>query len=219
MKRQMAAAGLAAMAIWAGTAQAAPRPSEIPVSWKLDIHYEQPKPIQVRLPGETLAKTFWYLRYTVTNRTGKDQIFVPDFVLYAGTGQVLRAGRGAPGVVFEAIKKLYNDPLLKDITGMTGKLLQGEDNAKNGVAIWTDIDHAAGSFDVFCGGLSGETVAITLPRAVIVNEMDAAGKMHDVRKEKALLVRTLHLKFAIPGEAAARFTTPARLVKKNWVMR
>ena len=220
MKRHAAAAILAAgIVALAAPAHTAPQPSEVPLSWVLEIDYETPRLIQVLLPGEFKPKTFWYMRYTVINRTGGDRVFVPEFVLYTDTGQVRRAGRKAPTMVFDAVQKLYNDPLLRDVTAMTGVLLQGEDNAKEGVAIWQDIDPVAGTFDVFIGGLSGETVRIKLPVAVKVEKMDAEGNLHMVEKDEMVLSRTLQLRFAIPGEASGRSTAPIKLIKENWVMR
>ena len=48
----------------------------------------EPTPIRVNIPGKDVPQVYWYLRYTVTNNTGRDQIFMPDFVLYTDTGEV-----------------------------------------------------------------------------------------------------------------------------------
>ncbi len=202
-------------------AKPAPKPSEVPISWQLEFHAaDVPHPIRVRVPGKSTPETFWYMRYTVTNRTGEDRIFVPDFVLYTDTGQVVRSGKRVPLIVFETVKKLHNDVLLTNVTGMTGKILQGEDNAKDGVAIFRDFDPKAGEFDIFVGGLSGETVELVLPRPIKVVEVDVkTGEKKKVTKTRVVLTRTLHLRYKIPGEQQARFRTKARLAKKTWVMR
>ena len=199
--------------------QAAPSPSEVPVSWEIEIHFETPQAIEVPIAGEAGVRRFWYLRFTVTNETGEDRIFVPECTLYTDTGQILRAGQNVPTTVFKAIQKLYNDPLMTDLTGVTGKLLQGEDNAKTGVAIWPDFDPKAGMIDIFIGGLSGETAQVQLPTPIQVTEMDAKGDLHVVEKTKVILSKTLHLSYSIPGEAAARLRTKAKLLKEDWVMR
>ena len=201
------------------TAWTAPRPSDIPLSWQLEFDYQDPQAIQLSLPGSSGPATFWFIRFRITNRTGQDQIFVPDFVLYTDTGQVLHAGRKVPSAVFDAIKQIYNDPLMKEMTAMTGKFLQGEDNAKEGVAIWTDFDPAAGAFDIFVGGLNGESAEVQLPVPVTVTEMDYTGQTKTVTKEKLVLTKTLQLSYAIPGEAAARGRTKAKPTAKQWVMR
>lgn len=216
----------AAMAV-AGDAPAAPKPLEAASTWQLDIDFHDPHPIQVQVPGEDKPRTFWYLLYTVTNHTvdeqtqkAAEQIFVPDFVLYTDTGQVLRTGQKTPAAaVFDTIKKSYNNPLLKDSVAMTGKLLHGDDNAKEGVAIWPAFDPQAGAVDIFIGGLSGETAEVALPKPITVTEKDALGKLKTVVKDTIILSKTLHLHYQIPGEAAARLRAPVILTKKDWVMR
>jgi hypothetical protein len=221
MKRSIVAMILTAMVVMiaVSTARTAPKPAAVPVSWQLDIHYEDPQPIELTLPGETFPRRYWYVRYTVTNGTGTERIFVPEFTLYADTGQVLRSGQRVPLSVFKAVKKRHNDPLLKDMTGMTGRLLQGDDNAKDGVAIWEDIDPAAGIFDIFINGLSGETAEVKLPSPIKVNEIDARGNDRLVVKDKLILSKALMLRYALLGEAAARMHTPPKLQKQEWVMR
>jgi hypothetical protein len=213
-------AAAAATAAAVGAALAAPIAPEVPVDWQLEFTYPgPPKPIRHTMPGTGHKKTFWYFRFTVSNLTGEDQHYVPDFVLYTDTGQLLRAGQGVPTGVFRRIKKTYNDPLLENLSTITGKLLQGEDNAKRGVAIFSDIDPNAGGFDLFVGGISGDTVEITLPEPIEVQKTVAGGKTVTVRKTRVQLVRTLRLGYSLPGEASARFITPARLVDRGWVMR
>jgi hypothetical protein len=173
----------------------------------------------VVLPGQFAPKRFWYVRYTVTNRTGEDRIFVPEFVLYTDTGEILRAGQQVPSAVFREIKTICNDPLLKDTTEITGKLLQGEDNAQDGVAIWTDFDPKAGLIDLFIGGLSGETEQIDLPTPIQEVQIDIRGGEKIVEKTKAILSRTLQMTYKIAGEAAARKQVRPELVLKEWVMR
>ena len=221
MRLSTAAIALAAAATTIAVAPVlpAPRPLEVPVSWQLEFDFQKPQAIQVQLAGRDTPETFWYMIYTVDNKTGDERIFVPEFVLYTDTGQVFRAGQKVPTAVFDKIKKVYNDPLLKDMASMTGKLLQGADNAKSGVAIWPDIDPAAGAFDIFIGGLSGETVEIKLPAPIQVTEADAKGDKQTVEKKTIVLAKTLYLRYAIPGEATARLQTPTKLIEKDWIMR
>jgi len=211
--------GVAALMAAGSLALTAPQPSEVPVSWELDLNFEHPQAIQMRLPGQERPATFWFMRYSVTNHTGADQIFVPNFTLYTDTGQVLPAGRKVPGAVFEKIKQTYNDPLLKETSAMTGKLLEGDDNAREGVAIWTDFDPDAGAFDLFVGGLSGETADVVLPKPVTLIAPDADGNPQTVTKEQVVLAKTLQLSYGIAGEAAARPRTAVKLLAKRWVMR
>jgi len=210
---------LAVLAGSAGRARSAPEPTAIPSAWELSFLFENPRAIRLTLPGESKPRVFWYMRYSVVNQTGQDVLFVPEFILYTDTGQLLRSGRGVAPNVFTQIKTTVNEPLLQDLTQVAGKLLQGEDNAKYGVAIWPDFDPEAGSFNVFVGGLSGETAKVDLPRPMEVVETTPEGEKVTVKRSSILLAKTLDLNFRIPGEAAARTRTPATLIAKNWVMR
>jgi hypothetical protein len=215
------AAAMVAVVLTLGPAGVtAPKPAEVPTSWQLDFEYERPQAVRVQLPGERRPRVYWVMLYTVTNHTDGDRIFVPDFALYTDNGQLLRAGTNVPSRVFERVKRIYNQPLLKGLTAMTGKLLQGDDNARTGAAIWPDFDPEAGRFDVFVGGLSGESVEIALPAPVTVEEMDPlTGKMQQVRKTRVVLSKTLRVRYAVGGEAAARLDAPVRKVETEWVMR
>jgi hypothetical protein len=196
-----------------------PKPTVVPLQWEFSIELDDMRCIPFRPAGEKADRLFWYLRYTVTNPSDSDHVFVPEFVMYTDTGQVLRAGRKAPTDVFYAIKKLLDDTMMKTQTSMTRKLLMGQDNAKTGVAIWPDFDPNTGQVDVFVGGLSGETVAIDLPEPITVSETDWKGETREVTKNRLLLSKTMHLRYSIPGDKAnRRFTTP-KLLLKEWVMR
>jgi len=221
MKRAAAAACLAAVTIGlvAGYAVPAPEPSEVPATWELDFRNERPRPIRVTVPGADEPSTFWYLLYTLTNRTKKDRELAMQFVLYTDTGQVIRSGKKVPAAVFNTIRKTHNNPLLKDLGAKAGKILQGDDNAKDGVAIWRDFDPKAGKVDLFITGLSGDTALIKLPKPITVTERDAYGKVRTITKTEIILARTLQLTYQVAGEASARFTTPTKLLKKKWVMR
>lgn len=196
-----------------------PKTSESPVSWELEFDVQDPKAIQITLPGESTPQTFWFIRYNVTNRTGEDRIFVPEFTFYSNIGDVVHAQKGIAPSVFSAIKNIYNDPYLKDSTGMTGKLLQGEDNAKDGVAIFKDFDPSVGTIDVFIGGLSGDTEEITLPNPIKTIELDNNGKKIEVERDKIILGRTLHLQYKVTADPSSGQRNHMTLVSRNWVMR
>jgi len=214
-----AVAGALAALLLVPAVSAAPRPKVVPTDWELKIVMKDPKPIQVSVPGETRKETYWYVLYTVTNRTGADRVFIPSFSLYTDTGQVLAAGSGVSVSAFGAIQARHNNPLLKNALSMTGKLLQGADNAKDGVAIFRDIDGKSRAFDLFVGGISGESVRAKLPVKVVVEKSDMTGKRVKVATDMILLQKTLHLSFKLPGEAAARTSGTPKLLKRTWIMR
>lgn len=217
MKTAITALAIVALMMTVATdrAHTAPKPMPLPVKWELDFTFERPHPIQVYLTGKAKPQLFWYLRYTLTNNTKDDQIFTPEFLLYTDTGQLLTAT--APAEVFKAIKKHHNDPLLKRDTA--GRILRGTDNAKRGVAIWPDFDPEAGAFDIFVGGLSGETVVVELPNPVVVAESTSEGDVRKVKKSTLELSKTYRISCSVPGEAAARIRAHVKIVSRTWVMR
>lgn len=188
-------------------------------SWQLNIDYHAPQPLLVKVPGEAGLQLFWYFRYTVTNRTGKEQSFNPNIVLYTNTGEIVQAGNGVSPVVFEKIRSVTNNPLLKDQWSIGGKMLQGQDNARDGVAIFRNFDPEAASFDIFIAGLSGETTAIQLPVPIEVTEEGPDGKKCKVKKTKVFLTKTLRLNYTIGTEAPQRRRAKVSLIEKDWIMR
>ncbi|MGC9453802.1 MAG: hypothetical protein ACP5HU_02970 [Phycisphaerae bacterium] len=213
-------AAVAVVLVTGPAAFTAPEPAEVPTSWQLDFEYERPRAVKVQLPGEEKPRLYWVMIYTVTNNTGEDRIFVPDFVLYTDTGQMIRAGTDVPSRVFQQVKRIYNEPLLKNLSDITGKLLQGADNARTGAAIWPDYDEEAGSFDIFVDGLSGESVEIELPSPVTVTETNPlTGKLEEVRKTEVVLSKTFRVRYHVPGTSAGRQDAPVRKVETDWVMR
>jgi hypothetical protein len=218
MARWVAAAS-AALVLAATLAVCAPEPRTVPTEWQLDIRVQAPQPIRMKLPGEKDEQTFWYVLYTVTNKTGGDRMFVPRFSLYTDTGEILEGTNGASPTVFAAIKKRHGNPLLQTATGVTGLLLQGADNAKDGVAIFRDIDPTARSFDLFVGGLSGETAVEKLPTKVMVAQVDVEGKTTQVLSDTIVLRKTMDLAYKFPGDAGARTGDTAALESTTWVMR
>lgn len=211
-------AGLFAVGI--ALAGDAPVPESMPITWELEFRVlGSLRPIRIILPGDDHATTFWYLRYRITNDTGDDRQFIPSLDLCTDTGQLFNAKTAVPRVVYDEIKSLHSQPLLKNTAGMTGKILQGEDNAKDGVAIWPDFDPAAGEVDIFVGGLSGEHVTIALPSPIEATILNHQGEQVIVTVSEVVLQKTLQLSYAVPGEAAARFNTPTTLTAETWVMR
>ncbi len=219
MKYLLVVAAAAVLAVSGITVLAQPKPSPTSDAWQLDFDCQPLQAIEVNIPGQGRQK-FWFLRYTLTNHSKEDQTFVPEFVLYTDNGDVARAMRGVPPTVYDAIKKTFNDPQIKDQTAMTGKILQGDDNAKSGAAIFRDFDGIAGEVHIFVGGLSGETAEVELPVEIQVQQINPKGESETVSTKKALLTRTLDLKYIFPGNPAARsFRGELAPKDKNWIMR
>lgn len=138
-----------------------PRPALYPESWQLDFEAAIPQRIVVEVPGRG-PQAYWYLTYTVTNRTDREQLFMPVFELLTHDGNVYRSDRGVPAVVFDRIKQREKKPLLEPFHQIAGTLLVGEDQARDGVAIWQEPPGRMGAFSIFVEGLSGETATVKL---------------------------------------------------------
>ena len=202
--------------------KAAPEPALVapPGTWQLDLElHGNPQQINIRLPGDTESRRFWYLLYTVTNDTGKEVEFYPQFDFYTNTFKLYHAGVRVPRAVFEAICQRYQKtfPLLEPDNMLTGKMLVGKDNARDSVAIFTDFDPKATSASIFIAGLSNETVTIEPPIA----EKTVSGPINGVQIEQkeVLLRKTLMLEYRVPGDELNLENRIMLYNKRDWVMR
>lgn len=203
----------AILAIGACVCLAAPEPAIVPGpdDWTVDVRFEYPQQIMVKLSGETDPRRFWYIIMTLTNRTNRDVDFYPECDLMTDTFQIIPSGKHVPEAVFEQIKTLYQNryPFLELVERAGNKILQGEDNAKDIVIIWPDFDAAAKSIKLFITGLSNETVAIAHPTV-----KDQTGKPTTV-----FLRKTLELDYKFGGDAVFRSDVKLTLQNKRWIMR
>src|SRR5436309_10296030 len=85
--------------------QAYPKPSPYPVSWELKFEHGKPQRIVVEVPGAAAPQAYWYLTYTVTNNTDKEQTFLPVFEMLTEDGRIIRSDKAIPAGVFGAIKQ------------------------------------------------------------------------------------------------------------------
>jgi hypothetical protein len=175
-------------------------PSRVPVSWELTVKHGMLERIIVPINGKD--QTYWFMRYSVINNSGRDILFTPSFEILAETGAAVTALKSVPAAVFDKIKSLYNNPFLLSPTNIDGKLLQGDDNAKDGVAIFPALDTEARNFQFFFMGLSGETSEVLNP----------------LTKKPVILQKTLELDFNIPGQAIGIDPQP-KLLATKWVMK
>ena len=184
-------------------AGAYPKPAVVSSSWNLEFEYSKPQAIMVPdLAGR--PQWFWFLPYQVTNNTGEDRLFIPEFTVYTDQGDIITVGQNVPSTVFPAIAKRLGNDLLESPIEIVGQLLQGSDYARESVAIWPafqgkDVDH----FTIFVGGLSGETQTVRSP-----------GK-----DEEILVRRTKAIEFAIPGNYPTPQNQPVNFIDERDVMR
>jgi len=192
---------------------AAPRPSLAPEPgiWQLDIQlHGQPQQINVVLPGDTEPTRFWYLLYTITNNTGEDVNYYPRADLFTDTLLNYTSGAKTRRQVFEAIRQRHGAkmPLLESESQVTGPILQGEDNARDTVAIFEDFDPQASKVQIFISGLSNETVQVKNPV-----------KANAPQPDMVLLRKTLALDYQVPGD---EYNPDKRVLLyrgRDWIMR
>lgn len=168
-----------------------PSPSIYPISWELQFDHDLPKRIVVETPGSAVPSAYWYLKYTVTNKTDKEQIFLPHFEMVTRTGDVIRSDFNISEKVFDEIKQREGDQFLQPFTKIGGEIRLGEDEAKDGVAIWKEPDPRMGNFSIFVGGLSGEAVQM---------KDDNGQPMKDADGNPIILRKTLQLNYLIRGD-------------------
>ena len=184
--------------------------------YTLDFQFDRPEPIVVTGPtGE--KQIYWYVFYTVTNRTGQDRLLVPVFTLFADTGAVSRAG--IYPTVFDAIKKLRKPKFLENAVQMIGKVLVGEDNARTGVAIFAPLSFKTTKFTIFVEGLSGEFIERPGPAA---QPQATPAKLPEAKAEadKATRLRkTLALTYTLPSENWMTTLDQPVFKEKKWTWR
>jgi hypothetical protein len=190
--------GAALPAAWADF----PKPSVYPVSWELKFTHGVPKRVVVNVPGVSEPKAYWYLTYEVMNSTDREMTFLPVFQMLTQEGKVVRSDNGIPGKVLEVIRTRENNPNLMSMAQIGGTLRIGEDQAKDGMAVWEEIPGRAGQFSVFVQGLSGETANVKGPD----------GKEVTLRK-------TLQLNYLIRGDEVYPGEDQVNENPSRWVMR
>lgn len=208
--RRLIVLGLAVLAGFTQRGQAYPEPSPYPVSWELKFEYDTPKRIVVEVPGASTPKAYWYMTYTVTNLTDQEREFLPVFTLVTKNGKAIRSDKGIPKAVFDKIKLRTGNKLLESPVQVAATLRVGEDQAKDGVAIWEEPEPEMGSFSIFVTGLSGESTALTGSDGQPIT--DKEGK-------PVILFKTLQLDYTVSGDEVYPGIDPIRKTHWRWVMR
>lgn len=205
-------------------------PAARSISWQIDLKFVEPRRIEVQTPGDSQPQVYWYLVYTATNTSSTTQQFFPIFQLVTDDLHMFETDMGVNHLVFDAIKERHRatHPLLIDPTRAIGPLSVGDDNARESVAIWRNVDLGkTNQFKIFVTGLSGETKLIRNPGfkaagaagstpASAAASSDAAG----VNNSKYFTLRkTLEITFSLPGSDEAREQTDPKRVGMRWIMR
>ena len=186
-----------------------PEPSIYPIAWELKFTHAMPKRVVVDTPGAGPV-AYWYLPYTVTNLSNQEQMFLPLFEMLTDDGRVIRSDNHVPLEVFEKIKATEGDNLLVPANKISGVLRIGEDQAKNGVAIWAEPQARIGRFSIFVGGLSGEFVTATGEDGKPILDSD---------NNPILLSKTLEIDYAIYGDEVKPGLDEVHALGEKWIMR
>jgi hypothetical protein len=216
MKRTLVAVGICLFVLAGGWAVllAYPTPSTAPASWELRFDGAVPRRIVVNVPNSPNPQAYWYMTFTVTNQSGQERQFLPVFQMLTNEGQLVVSDRNIAPAVFDAIKARHKARFLEPLSKVTGRLLNGEDQARDSVAIWPEPDRKMGHFSIFVAGLSGEMQLYRIENGQYI-KVDSAAEMKDLDKDKLVVLRkTLQLKYEAAGESEQ--LQPAG---QEWVMR
>lgn len=182
----------------------APEPSIYPIAWQFDFKHDTPKRIVV---GNT---PYWYLAYTVTNNTGQEQDWRPEFTMMTNEGKLIQSDRDIDPAVFDKIKMTERNRFLQPRLQVVGPLHQGPDQAKDSVAIWKEPAARMGSFKIFVGGLSGEFVIL---------KDDNGNEKKGPDGLPLILHKTLELDYQVIGDERNPGSHPVQELGQKWVMR
>ncbi|MCG3122991.1 MAG: hypothetical protein GIKADHBN_01398 [Phycisphaerales bacterium] len=193
-------------ALAAGTLGFAPEPDPIPRRWQLDVKLGPLRLAKFDVPGSG-PRAFFYMTYTVTNASGTDVLLAPAWDLATSDGEIVRSGRNVPASVTEQLIKNLNNPYLEDQISIIGVMMQGEENAKDGLVVWAVDDFRVDEVSIFGAGFSGEAK----PMEILNPETD--------ERERVLLRKTLMSRYITPGDIERHVTPEFESVETRWIMR
>lgn len=201
-------AGLAVPAGQARESVRPPEPDPIPRRWELDVKVG---PLRLETVTDRLGnfRVYAYMTYMVTNNSGTDLLFAPSFEMATDEGQLGRSGRGVPSEVTAQLIASQENELLMDQNSIIGPLLQGEENAREGLVVWPLEDLNVGEIQVYLAGFSGETKTIQV--------YDPGTKT----RLPMVLRKTLQMRYPINGELDPKDSTPLEPVEPRgkWILR
>ena len=179
-----------------------PQPAASSTAWHFDFTYSKPEPIALKAPDGSVT-WYWYITYKVVNNTGLERLFIPEVTIATDRGDIITAGRGVPATAFAAIKDRSGKKLLENPIRVVGRILLGEDNARESVAVWPALDHDFDALTIFICGLSGESNIILNPQT----------------HEPVTLCKTLMVEYAFPGTGGRPQDQAVLPRGETWVMR
>jgi hypothetical protein len=214
-----AVAGLFAALALAPAANAFPKPSVYPVAWQIKFDHSLPKRIVVKTAGSETPVAYWYMTFTITNNSDEEQRFLPVFEMVTDDGKLIRSDKDVPPAVFDAIKAREKKRSLEPMEKITGRILIGEDQARDGVAIWKEPSPRMGTFHIFVTGLSGEVAYMKDGEEVDQKKLQWYKVSDEERKKYKVLRKTLDLTCQVPGDEIRPEEDKVLLKSEEWVMR
>jgi len=208
------AIALFALVLATSAVKSYPKPSPYPVSWDLKFDYHTPKRLVVRSQRDREPEAFWYMTFTVTNLTGAERNFFPYFELLGNDDVVYRSDNNIPVAVLETIRIKERNPRIEGLNDIAGKLRIGEDQARDGVAIWREPSPKMGRFSIFVSGTSGESVILKDDKGNPIERLNPEGK-----KSPVVLWKTLQLDYHLPADEKNPGNDILELVEQQWIMR
>lgn len=182
--------------------QAAPEPDAVPRRWELRLNAGDLRVATVDVPGVG-PRLYLYMTYKVVNNSGEDRDFAPWFELATDTGQIARAGRNVPASVVQHLLKTIDNAFLQDEWSVQGRLLQGEENAREAIVVWEAPDVQASEYTVFAMGFSGETKSVARPDT----------------GEEVVLRKSLMLVHRGTGRLDPTIVRPLARTQERWILR
>lgn len=184
------------------TALAAPQPDAIPSRWEFDL---RPGALRIAtLIVDEEPRSFFYMPYYVENNSGEDRFLAPRFELATDEGEIIRSGGIAvPREVVRTLIPRFRNQLLEDEISMLGPILQGPENAREGLVIWPAGDLTVDEVTIYASGFSGETKQFVRPDT----------------NEVVILRKTRMLRHATPGNIDPDSDQAFRRTADRWIMR
>ncbi len=173
--------------------------------WDLKFEFKTPRRIVMAQPDGT-QKAFWVLVYTVTNTDQEAHDYQPVALMLSDSGRVGKDGL-YPDVV-EKVKSEYRLRELADTSKIRGQLKAGEDEARDGVFVFPEVDLKMDQFTIFISGLSGEHILKTLRPAKEGEEAKIVA-----------LYKTMQLVFKFPGDEENRSADKVYFESQKWIWR
>ncbi|MFO0837352.1 MAG: hypothetical protein U1D55_02405 [Phycisphaerae bacterium] len=203
-----------------------PALSPVSNSWEVELKFLDPQRIEVQAGGRT--ETYWYIVYAAVNKSADTQRFYPTFQIVTENLHVHDTDMGISPAVFAAIKQRHQrtHPYLVSPTQAIGELRVGDDNARESVAIWRQIDLSVNNFTVYVAGLSGETRLVRNPSFVSPTMSAKAGGAAastaadgNANPRFFTLRKTLEIRYTLPASPVSREISDAYRREVRWVLR